>query len=99
MLHLWLMKLTILYKERSEHAREVATFVEMMRRMHPDKVAELVDVETRDGAAMASLYDIMQYPAVMITAYDGSVHFLKQGLPMPQVGEVAGQLHTQAFSV
>lgn len=88
-----------MYKERSEHARDVATFVEMMRRQYPDKKAELLDVETREGAAVASMYDIMQYPAVMITAYDGSVHFLQQGKPMPRVGEVAGQLHTQAFSV
>lgn len=93
------MRLTILYKEKSDHAREVATFVEMMRRLHPDKDCHLTDVETRSGAATASLYGIVQYPAILVTAYDGSVQSLSEGLPLPRVDEIAGQLHTQSFSV
>ena len=93
------MKLTVLYRERSEHAREVTTFIEMMRRHYPDKRADLEDVDTREGAATASLYGIMQYPAVIITTMDGRVMFHEEGLPMPIVGQVAGQLQSQTMSV
>ena len=93
------MRLTILYREQSEHARDVATFVEMMRRQHPDKKPELESVETREGAATASLYGVMQYPAVIITTQDGRVMFQEEGLPMPIVAQVAGQLHTSTYTV
>lgn len=93
------MRLTILYREKSEHAREVETFVEMMRRHYPDKKAELENVDTREGAASASLYGVMQYPAVIVTTFDGRVMFHEEGLPMPIVGQVAGQLQSAPVAV
>jgi len=93
------MRLTILYREHSDHAREVATFVEMMRRQYPDKKAHLEDVDTRGGAATASLHGVMQYPAVLITSFEGRTILQQEGLPLPQVGYVAGQLHSEAYTV
>lgn len=93
------MRLTILFREHSDHARDVLTFVEMMRRQYPDKKAKLEDVDTREGAATASLYGVMQYPAVLLTANDGHVVMVEEGLPLPQVAHVAGQLQTETFAV
>lgn len=38
----------------------------------PDKV-ELINVDSREGVAIATLYDVMQYPKVMVTSDDGRV--------------------------
>ncbi len=51
---------------------------------------ELVSLETRDGAAMASLYDVVQFPALMVIKEDGQVQRLWQGEQLPLMNEVAG---------
>lgn len=40
---------------------------------------ELVSLDTRDGASMASLYDVVQYPAIVVTAENGSILKFWQG--------------------
>ncbi len=91
------MRLTILYKENSDHARDVLEFVEMLRRRYPGKKAELIDVETRAGATEASLHDVSQYPALIITSYEGRVMQIWEGLPLPVIDEVGGQLTDTAL--
>ncbi|HSX32361.1 MAG TPA: hypothetical protein VLF43_03800, partial [Candidatus Saccharimonadales bacterium] len=54
------------------------------------KRLELISLDTRDGAATASLYDIMSYPAILALADDGSVLNVWQGKPLPLMAEVAG---------
>jgi hypothetical protein len=88
------MNLSIVYRERSDHARSVAEFVENLRRRYPDKSAKLYDIETRDGAAEASLYDIVQYPAVVVTSGDGRLLMLREGEPLPLIDEIASYLLT-----
>ncbi len=53
---------------------------------------ELVDLNTRDGASMASLYDIVRYPAVMITKDDSELIKEWQGETLPLMTEVAAYL-------
>lgn len=65
-------------------------FIEMMRRRYPDKAIEEFDLDTRDGAAEASLYGVTQYPAIIATAVDGRVLGMWEGLPLPLIDEVAG---------
>jgi hypothetical protein len=84
--------MSIIYRFHSEHARPVDEFMEMMRRRYPDVRIVQLDTETRDGAAEASLYGVMQYPSVLVTANDGSLLGLWEGLPMPLIDSVAGLL-------
>jgi hypothetical protein len=48
----------------------------------------LVDLNTREGAATASLYDVMQYPAVLVLTDDGQLIREWEGDNMPALGEV-----------
>jgi hypothetical protein len=50
---------------------------------------EMQSINTRDGAATASIYDIMSYPAILALADDGSVLNIWQG-ELPLMDEVAG---------
>ena len=44
---------------------------------------ETMNVDSREGSATASLYDIMQYPAVLVTQDNGSLHKLWMGPEVP----------------
>lgn len=86
------MRLVALYRTNSEQARPVYEFIEMMRRRYPDKIIVELDIETREGAAEASLYGVMQYPAIIATAFDGRVLGMWEGIPLPLIDEVAGMV-------
>ena len=51
-------------------------------------VAETV----REGIAMASLYDIMRFPAIMAIALDGTLLHHWEGEQLPLIDEVASYL-------
>jgi hypothetical protein len=84
------MRLVALYRRNSEQARPVYEFIEMFRRRYPEKTIEELDIDTRDGAAEATLYGVMQYPAIIATSFDGRVLGMWEGLPLPLIDEVAG---------
>jgi hypothetical protein len=86
-----MVKLLILYRPDSEHSTLVESFVRDFQRQYEiGRKIELVSLNTRDGAATASLYDVMAYPAILILADDGAVINFWQGQPLPLMSEVAG---------
>ncbi len=83
------MKLTILWNEQTDYAREV-------RDWKRDYTADTgfsgfidLDPETVAGEKFAQLYDILQYPAVVVTDDDGRLINMWKGTPMPQIDEVS----------
>jgi hypothetical protein len=60
----------------------------MFRRLHPGKKIEVVSIDTRDGSATASIYDIMQHPAFLALRDDGSTLRVWQGKELPLMDEV-----------
>ena|SRR5579871_6548156 len=81
------MKAVVLYHPKSDHGGLVEDFARDYKNSRGRRL-ELVSLETRDGAATASLYDVTQYPAILILADDGGVQSLWQGLPLPSMGEI-----------
>lgn len=87
------MKVVVLYRPNSEHARTVEEFAdELTRRNHGGKV-ELVSIDTRDGSATASLYDVMQYPAILALQDNGQLLKEWQGSTMPLLNDVSYYAH------
>ncbi len=85
------MKALILYRANSEHGRVVDEFVsEFKHRTSKDLI--LLDVDTKEGANQAELYDVMQYPAVLTVRDDGQLAKSWVGTPLPLVNDVAGYL-------
>jgi hypothetical protein len=82
------MKVLILYRPNSEHGRLVEDFVRDFKSNHPSRL-EVLDIDSRDGSATASLYDIMQYPAIMVLRDDGSVLKSWEGDSMPVMNDLA----------
>jgi hypothetical protein len=67
------MKVLVLYRPRSEHRSAVEEFIRQYKGQYPDSAIEALDVDQGDGAVMASLYDVMSYPEVLVVRDDGSV--------------------------
>jgi hypothetical protein len=85
------VKLLILYRPNSEHEADIQSFVrDFQRRYEAGKKIEMISLNTRDGAAMASLYDVVAYPSILVLGNDGSLVNFWQGMPLPLMDEVAG---------
>jgi hypothetical protein len=83
------MRLLILYRPHSDHGRMIEEFVREYQRRHQANHLEVLNIDTRDGSATASLYDIVQYPAIMVLQNDGNVQQMWQGDSLPLMEEVA----------
>lgn len=81
--------MVILYRPNSEHGNAVDTFIRDFKATHGDARVEILDADSRDGSAMASLYDIMQFPTIMALRNDGSVLKSWEGESLPLMDEVA----------
>jgi thioredoxin-like negative regulator of GroEL len=82
------MKAYILYHPRSDHSRIVEEYAHDFERIKGKKV-ELLSLETQEGAAMANLYGIVEYPAVIALRQDGQLLKNWEGLPLPLMNELA----------
>jgi hypothetical protein len=83
------MKVVILYKPRSEFARQVETYVRDYQDRHESTKLELLDYDSREGNAVATLYDIMEVPAILALATDGSLLQAWTGPNFPLMDEIA----------
>lgn len=83
------MKVLVLYRPNSEEARNVESFIHDFQERHDTNHLEAIDVNTRDGYATATLYDVMQYPAVLVIRDDGSILKSWEGEMLPLMDEIA----------
>jgi hypothetical protein len=83
------MKVLILYRERSDHARAVDTFIRDFQIQHREVPVETVELDSREGSLAAKNYDITAYPAILALKDDGAVLQLWQGAELPLMSEVA----------
>lgn len=85
------MKVSILYHPHSEFSRKVEEYAHDFKRFN-NKEIELLSLETREGADMARMYDIVRYPAIIATRDDGQLMKEWQGENLPLMREVAAYL-------
>ena len=83
------MKVLVLYRPKSEHGRVVEEFIHNFQTQHRDERLEVMSIDTRDGSATASLYDVMQYPAILVVEGNGGVQRIWEGAQLPLMDEVA----------
>lgn len=92
------MRVVVLYRSNSEHERAVLEFEHEYTR-RTNRTLQLSDINTRDGASMATLYDIMQYPCVLALANDGQMIQMWQGEHLPLINEVTYYDQQPAFAM
>lgn len=81
------MKVAVLYRSQSEQERPVLNFERDYNRQTGRHLSSY-DLNTRDGWSLASLYDVVQYPAVLATTNDGQLLQMWQGDNLPLMNEV-----------
>ncbi|HSX31349.1 MAG TPA: hypothetical protein VLE99_05520 [Candidatus Saccharimonadales bacterium] len=88
------MKLLVLYRPNSEFARAVENFVRDLQTHHnvSENQLEVLDYDSREGAATASLYEATDQPSMIVVNDDGSYVKHWAGSDLPLIDEVAGYL-------
>lgn len=87
------MDVVILYHPASDHSRVVEDYArEYDKRGHGE--IKLTSLETKEGAEMARLYDIVSYPAVLALRDNGELLKNWQGSELPLMQEVASYSHS-----
>lgn len=86
------MKLVVLYRPRTEFARITEEYVQEFKGLHPEAEVLLVDVDSIEGSNQAQLYDVVQYPALLAIATDGSLLNMWSGNVLPLMDTVAGYI-------
>lgn len=82
------MSVMIIYKPVSEHASVVTEFLHEFERRTAQKL-ETIDPDTRRGADICRLYDVVEYPTVIATTNDGQMRNMWRGVPLPLIDEVS----------
>lgn len=88
------MKVLILYRPDSEHGRVIEEFIHEYQERHQSDHLEVLSIDTREGSATATLYDVMEYPAILVLQTDGFVQKIWQGDSLPLMDEVASYART-----
>lgn len=82
------MKVVVVYKDESDHARTVLDFLRDFERQTGHSL-ETLNPETADGAQFCRVYDIVEYPTVIALSDDSVMQNMWRGLPLPTISEVS----------
>lgn len=84
----------VLYRPNSEFARQVEGFIRDLQMQHnvDERHLQVLDFDSREGAATASLYDVMSQPSILVINDDGGYVKHWEGGSLPLLSEVAGYL-------
>lgn len=84
--------MVVLSRSGTEYSRSVDDLVRDLEREHLARI-DVVDLNSRDGSSTASLYDIMQYPAILVMQDNGQLVKDWQGTNLPPKGEISYYTH------
>lgn len=88
------MKVAVVYREESDHARSVIDFLHDYR-LQTGRELTTFDPDTREGAQLCRSYDIVEYPSIVATSDDGILQRLWRGLPLPLINEISYYDHAE----
>lgn len=93
------MKLVVLYRPKSEHARRVEEFLRDLQMQHTIAPGDLkvVDCDSREGISTSSIYDIMTWPAILVTDDVGGYIQSWVGSDLPMMRDVAAYISGVAY--
>ncbi len=82
------MRVVVIYKAESDHAREVTDYLRDFTRQ-TGHVLETMEPDTSEGISFCTTYDIVEYPTVIALSDDGSMQNMWRGQPLPTISEVS----------
>lgn len=82
------MKVVVVYRPDSEHARIVTEWLRDFQR-RTGKTLEEINPDTREGAALCRSYDIVEYPTLIALDDNSSMQNMWRGSILPTISEVS----------
>ena len=82
------MRVAVIYKYDSDHAREVLDYLRDFSRQTGREIEE-IDPDTPSGAHTCRTYDIVEYPTLIALDDNGQLQHLWRGRPLPTINEVS----------
>jgi hypothetical protein len=92
------MRVVVLYHPKSDHERKVLEYTHDFHARHQDHEIELVSLETKEGAELATLYDVVRYPAILIIAENGSLLKFWQDESFPLMDEIQYYMQSEPIT-
>jgi diacylglycerol kinase family enzyme len=84
------MRVLVIYRPNSDHARQVEEYIADFERFHPGETLEVHNIDSVEGAHMAQLYGVMNYPTVLALSSDGTMQQIWSGLDkLPLMNDLA----------
>ena len=81
------MSVLVMYKPDSEQARDVIEFLHDFKQ-RTARDLETIDPDSREGADLCRLYDVVEYPSILALDTEGQLRTMWRGLPLPTIDEV-----------
>lgn len=82
------MKVLVVYKPESDHARTVTDWLHDFYRQ-TGKTLEEVDPDSREGASLCRSYDIVEYPTLLALDDNSVLQMMWRGSMLPTISEVS----------
>lgn len=82
------MRVVVVYKTESDHAREVFDYLDDVKRQTGKELEEM-NPDTSEGAHFCRVYDIVEYPTIVALSDDSQLQNLWRGRPLPTISEVS----------
>ncbi len=82
------MRVVVVYKYESDHAREVLDYLRDFSRQTGHTIEE-IDPDTPDGTDFCRTYDIVEYPTMLALSDNGQLQNMWRGRPLPTISEVS----------
>lgn len=85
------MRIVVVYREFSDHAREVEEWVREFEHRTGTSV-EVLSPDTPDGELFCASRDILEFPVIAAVDTEGKTYGIWRGTPLPVIDEVIGYL-------
>ena len=82
------MRIVVVYKDYSDHGREVREYIEDFERQTRLKV-EVMDPDFGRNEFFLRAYDVVEYPTILVITDEGCLLQQWRGKPLPLFDEVA----------
>lgn len=82
------MRVVMIYRLESDHARGVKTFLGDFTRQTGKSIEEM-DPDSAEGQSFCRSYDIVEYPTLIAISMDGRVQNMWRGMTLPTISEVS----------
>ena len=82
------MRIVVVYKDASDHGREVREYVDDFERQTGLEIEQKNPDDSRNQFFLQA-YDIVEYPTILAIADDGRLLQMWHGQPLPLIDEVA----------